>query len=449
MELTRRGLMGHLAAPLLMQRRGGTPPPNIVLVLADGLPAWVLGCYGNEEIRTPHIDRLAAAGTRMALCFTPAPAGPPGRASLFSGRPPARHGVTAAPAGGEADEGQAPPSFAKERLLSDVLAAAGYRCGFVGLWGMGAAERPGHGFEFAAVLRRPVHENPDFIIDGSPVSAKGYLAEILTKYAGDFLARQQKEKPFFLAISHLSPGGPPEGHPASFLNQYADARFADFGIMPAAANAVQGREFLDNPLPALRRYAAAVSALDEQVGALHRRILELGLFDNTLFVFTSSHGALLGRHGLWGDGRASRPANLYEEVIHVPMIWSWPGRVPTHNVRPELVSLYDLLPAVGEAAGAGASRELQVCSRSFLPLVMNRPLPKKNPWPDIVFAQLEDAVMARDKYYKLIVRGDGRGELYDIRKDPRERNNVFSDPGFSTVRAVLEKKLEAWRASCG
>ncbi|MGB9611901.1 MAG: sulfatase family protein, partial [Bryobacteraceae bacterium] len=175
----------------------------------------------------------------------------------------------------------------------------------------------------------------------------------------------------------------------------------------------------------------------------------LGLFDNTLFIFTSSHGALLGRHGLWGDGRASRPVNLYEEVIHVPMIWSWPGRVPTHNVRPELVSLYDLLPAVGEAAGAGASKEPQACSRSFLPVVMNRPLPKKNPWPDIVFAQLEDAVMARDKYYKLIVRGDGRGELYDIRKDPRERNNVYGDPGFSTVRAGLEKKLEAWRAVCG
>lgn len=446
MQLTRRGLMQSIAAPVLMQRRAGAPRPNIVLVLADGLPAWALGCYGNQEIRTPQIDRLAAAGTRMALFFSGAPAGPPGRATLFTGLTPAQHGVSDLPGG----EGQAPAAFAKETMLSDALAGAGYRCGFIGWWGMGAAERPGHGFEFAAVLRRPVHEDPEFSVDGSSVAEKGYLPEILTKFASDFLARQQKDRPFFLVISNLAPGGPLEGHPKRLLDLYAGSNFASFGIQPAAPNAAQGRELLENPLPALRSYAAAVTALDEQAGALQRKILELGLFDNTILVFTSSHGALLGRHGLWGGGRASQPPNLFDESVHVPMIWSWPGRVPTHSVRPELAGAADLLPSLCEAAGIEPPAGRRRCGRSFLPLVMNRPLPKKQPWPDLVFAQIEDAEMARDKYYKLIVRGGGSGpgELYDVRKDPRERNNVYADAGFSTVRAQLEKRLAAWREAC-
>lgn len=446
MQLTRRGLMESIAAPFLLQRRAAAPArPNIVLVLADGLGAWMLGCYGNQEIRTPHIDRLANAGTRMALCFSAAPAGPPARATLLTGRTPRQHGVSDL----AGIEGQAPPGFAKETMLSDLLAAAGYRCGFAGFWGMGAAEKPGHGFEFSAVLRTPVHENPALWVDGSAVSENGYLPEILTKYAFDFLARQQKDRPFLLVISHLGPGGPLEGHPKRHLDLYAGARFATLGIQPAAPNAVQGREYLEDPLPALRRYAAAISAIDEQVGALHRKILELGLFDNTLFLFTSSHGALLGRHGLWGGGRASKPVNLFEEVVQVPMIWSWPGRVPVQSVRPELVSAADLLPSLCEAAGVEPPAGGR-CGRSYLPLAMNRPLPKKQPWPDVVFAQLEDAEMVRDKYYKLIVRAEGSagGELYDIRKDPRERNNLYGDAGFSTVRAALEKRLAAWRETC-
>ncbi len=444
MPLTRRGLMRSIAAPLLLQRRGGALRPNIVLVIADGLPAWALGCYGNQEIRTPQLDRLAAAGTRMGMFFTGAPAGPPGRATLLTGLTPPQHGVSDLP--GEA--GQAPPAFSKETMLSDVLASAGYRCGFVGWWGMGEAERPGHGFEFAALLRRPVHVDPEFSVDGAGVPEKGYLPEILTKYAFDFLARQQKDRPFFLTISNLGPGGPLDGHPRRLLDLYAGSNFATFGIQPAAPNAALGRELLEDPLPALRRYAAAVTALDEQAGALQRKILELGLFDNTIVVFTSSHGALLGRHGLWGGGRASRPVNLFDEAVHVPMIWSWPGRVPTHSVRPELAGAADLLPSLCEAAGVEPPADRRRCGRSFLPLVMNRPLPKKEPWPDIVFARLEDAEMARDKYYKLIVRGGGTGELYDVRKDPRERSNVYADAGFSTVRAQLEKRLAAWREAC-
>ena len=447
MELTRRGLMEIMAAPWLMQRRAAAPQrPNIVLVAAADFGAWMAGCYGNQEIRTPNIDRLADAGTRMAHCFACTPAEAPSRATLFTGRTPRRHGFEDAPEGAA----QAPPASGSGAMVSGLLAAAGYRCGFVGRWGPGSGKNPGHGFEYAAVLEGDPSENLQFSVNGSAVSENGYLTEILTKYAANFLSEQKKDKPFFLAVSHPGAAPPSAGLPQRYLDMYRDARFASFGIQPAAPNAARGREYLDDPLPALRRCAAAATALDDHLGALHRKILELGLFDNTLFVFTSVTGVLLGQHGLWGGGRASTPVNMYEEAVRVPMIWSWPGRIPVQGVRPELVSLYDFLPSVCEAAGVTPPAAPDLCGRSYLPLVMHRPLPKKQPWPDLVFGQYLDTEMARDKYYKLVVRdsGKGPGELYDIRKDPRERVNLYSDPGFSTVRSALEKRLAAWREAC-
>ncbi len=452
MELTRRGLMASVAGPFLMQRRAAGPRPNIVLVLADDLAAWMTGCYGNREIRTPNIDRLADAGARMAQSFVCTPASSPSRATLFTGRTPRQHGIldflTDHPAA-EPEQGQkAPPeSFAREVLLSELLAGAGYRCGYVGKWHMGGDEKPGRGFEFTATVRGEKYEDPQLTVNGGAVSDKGYLPEILTKYASDFIDQQQKDRPFFLTVAHLNPHAPYDGHPQRYTDLYRDARFETFGIQPAAANALRGKEYLEDPVPNIRKCAAAVTALDDQVGALHRKVIGRGLFENTIFIFTSDNGFLLGRHGLWSDGHASHPVNMFEEVMRVPMIWSWPGRIPVQAVRPELVSFYDFLPTLCEAAGVEPPKDRNLCGRSYLPLLLNQPLPRKSPWPDLVFGHFRTTEMARDKYYKLVVRepGTGPGELYDIRKDPNERVNLYQDAGFTTVRARLEKRLAEWR----
>lgn len=452
MELTRRRMAGCMAAPFLLQRRVSAPRPNIVLVLADDLAAWMTGCYGNREIRTPNIDRLADAGTRMLHSFVCTPVCSPSRATLFTGRTPRQHGIhdflTEKPVS-DPPQGQAapPPSFGREVMISDLLAAAGYRCGYVGKWHMGADEKPGHGFRFTATIRGRRYQDPELAVNGSAVMEKGYLAEVLTKYALDFIDQQEKNNPFFLTVAHLNPHTPYDGHPQRYYDMYRDARFETFGIQPAAPNALREKEYLDDPVPHIRRCAASVTALDEQVGALQRKLLARGLFENTIFIFTSDNGFLLGRHGLWSKGHASHPINMFEEVMQVPMIWSWPGRIPVQAVRPELVSFYDFLPTVCEAAGVEAPKDRNLCGRSYLPLLLNRPLPRKHPWPDLVFGQFRYTEMARDKYFKLVVRepGTGPGELYDIRKDPRERVNLYEDPGYSTIRARLEKRLAEWR----
>jgi arylsulfatase A-like enzyme len=129
------------------------------------------------------------------------------------------------------------------------------------------------------------------------------------------------------------------------------------------------------------------------------------------------------------------------------MIWSWPGRVPVQAVRPELVSFYDFLPTVCDAAGLQPPAGRNLCGRSYLPLATNRPLPKKQPWRDLVFGQFRNTEMARDNYFKLILRDEGQGdnELYDIRRDPREMKNLYDDPGVSTVRDRLAAQLAQWR----
>lgn len=451
MNITRRALL-QAAAPALLAQKRAVARPNVVLVIADDLAAWMVGCYGNREIRTPHIDRLAAGGVRMASSFVCTPVSSPSRATLFTGRTPGQHGIhdflTAHPAANPEQGQQAPPaSFANEIMISDLLAAAGYECGFVGKWHMGHDGKPGHGFSHTVTIGAGSYMDPVLSVDGGQVQEKGYLAGILTRYACEFLDRQQKQRPFFLTVSHLNPHTPYEGHPQKYFDMYKDARFESFGIQPASPNALREKEYLADPLPNIRRCAAAVTALDDQIPVLQKKLFERALFDNTIFIFTGDNGFLLGRHGLWSKGHASNPINMYEEVMQTPMIWQWPGRIPVQATRPEMVSFYDFLPTLCEAVGIDPPKERNLCGRSYFPLLANRPLPKKNPWRDLVFGQFRYTFMARDAYFKLVARdpGTGPGELYDVRKDPRERNNLYEDPGYVSVRTALARQLDAWR----
>ena len=149
----REFLLGSAALPLIAQNRKGAPPPNIVLILADDLASYMLGCYGATEIRTPNIDELAKGGMRFINCFTCAPTDSACRATMFTGRTPMQHGLqdflTSRPVE-DPPQGQfaPPPGFSSEVMLSDVLAGHGYHCGYVGRWDMGSDQTPQHNFEY-------------------------------------------------------------------------------------------------------------------------------------------------------------------------------------------------------------------------------------------------------------------------------------------------------------
>ncbi len=451
MSWSRRSFLASSAMPLLAQKNAPPPPkPNVLLVIADDLAAWMLGCYGNQEIRTPNIDRLAAAGTRLTNSFACTPISSASRATLFTGRTPMQHGIqdflTDTPAANPEQGQAAPPAgFANETMISDLLAGAGYNCGYTGKWHLGNDARPGHGFSYTATLASPSYVDPTLFVNGSSVQEKGYLTDIVTRHAVSFIDQQKQDKPFFLTVSHLNPHAPYEGHPQKYYDLYKDTRFASFGIQPGAPTALRGKEYLNDAVANIRRCAAATTSLDDQIPVLQKKLIEKGFFENTLFIFTSAHGTLLGRHGLWGAGHASNPINMYDEVVQVPMIWSWPGQIPTYINRPEMVSLYDFLPTLTEAIGLKPATNL--CGRSYLPILTNRPLPKKQPWRQLVFGHFRNTGMARDNYFKVVVRNGGKGpnELFDLRKDPREMVNLYDNPGFNTVRDHLAKELAAWR----
>jgi arylsulfatase A-like enzyme len=194
-----------------------------------------------------------------------------------------------------------------------------------------------------------------------------------------------------------------------------------------------------------RLAAAAVTALDDDVAALLSRLSDRRLLDQTLIIFTSTCGSLLGRHGLWDSAPASDPANMYEEVVATPLVWSWPGHVPPQLTRPELVSAYDLVPTLCELTGADLPAR-NLCGRSYLPLATGKPLPKKQPWRTTVFGHYQNTDMARDKRYKLVLRvPPAPGELYDLSVDPRERVNQYENPQFLTVRTSLAADLARWK----
>ena len=381
----RRFFFGSLALPALAAKKLPAPAqPNVLLLAPDYLPAWILGSYGNKEVKTPHLDLLAKMGTRFLNHSTCSPEPGTGRATLVSGLTPMQvHDAETLPAG--------------EGGLEKLLAGMGYAT---------------HEAEAGA--------------------------------APQFLDAQSPGKPFFLHVRcpYLIP--PYEGVAQKFRDQYAATKFDTFNPERPAANARRNRELLASPIASLRKYAAAVSAFDDEAGALITRLTAKGLLENTLIVFTATCGNLATHHGLWGAGDASEPRNMFQEAVLTPLIWSWLGHVPADVTKPDQVSAYDLVPTICEILASNLPGA-NLCGRSYLPLATGKPLPKKQPWRTTVFASDHETAMARVERYKVVERVPGAGELYDLVSDPGERANQYENGEFLSVRQELAGGLAAWR----
>lgn len=437
------------------QHNAGTASPNVLLIIADDLAAWMLGCYGNKEIRTPNIDNLARRGVRFQNAFVCTPICSPSRATLFTGRTPMQHGIhdfltpspVADPPQGQKD---VPASFASEVMLTDLAAAKGYDVGYVGKWHMHQEDaKPGHGINWWYTMiggSRP-YNDPEMSLNGEVRTEKGYMPQLMTDKACEYLGKQSAGKPFFLTVSYLNPHTPYDGHPQKYYDMYAKTSFDTVGWEPPAPNALREKNLLADTVGNIRKCAAAVTALDDQIPALLNKLKEKGLYDNTVVLFVGDNGFLLGRHGLWSKGLASDPPNMYEESVQVPMLMSWPGRIPVESARPELVSFYDVLPTFCELTGAALPASRNLCGSSLLPLVMRKPGSKPPAWRGTVFAHLRNTDMVRDNRFKLVVRNDGKGpnELFDLRADAREKVNQYSNTQFLTVRDRLQKELSDWK----
>ncbi len=455
MSIQRRNfILGGLALPAVARKERIGPRPNILLIVADGLGSWMLGCAGNKEIRTPNIDQLAQAGTRFQNNLVCTPSSSPSLATLLTGRVPRQHGIQDFLTGEPVEnppQGQAaaPPSFHNEVFLSDILAGVGYESGFAGEWNLADDRTPQHAFHFWYTIDgAPAYQDPHMNWNGKSVAEKGYLTELLTAKAGVFLDQQSSAKPFFLTVHYLNPHPPYDGHPARYYEMYAKTAFDTTGWEPVAPVALRGKEYFKDPVGNLRKAAAGITAFDDQIPLLLSKLHQRGLRENTIVVVTSSNGHLLGRHGLWTGGLASDPINMYDEVIQAPMIWQWLGYVPPGSVRPEVVSAYDFVPTVCdllELPGPGHN----LCGRGYHLLLTGKPLPKKSPWRTLAFGQYRNTEMARDGRFKLVLRNNGSGpnEFFDLANDPGEKVNQHDNPKFVVDRDQMRRAIEGWRTA--
>jgi arylsulfatase A-like enzyme len=295
------------------------------------------------------------------------------------------------------------------------------------------------------------YTDPEMFLNGESVQEKGYLTDLMTNRACEFLDKQKTDSPFFLTVGYLNPHTPYTGHPQKYYDMYAKTSFDTIGWQPMAPNALREKDMMKDPVANLRSCAASVTALDDQIPILLKRLRDRGLYDNTLIVFTGDNGFLLGRHGLWSKGLASDPINMYEEVVRVPMLWSWPGKIPADASTPDLISFYDFVPSICEAASVTPPASQKLCGTSYYPLARRQPLPKKQVWKNTVFGYFRNTTMARDTGFKLVLRNDGKGpnELFDLRGDPGEKTNHYDNPQYVTVRDRLAKDLAAWRKQVG
>ena len=436
--------------------------PNILIILADDLAAWHLGCYGNTEIKTPHLDRLAREGVLLRNAFCVTPICSPSRATLFSGRVPRQHGIHDF-LGGNYDpaknpnhrrDGQPEPnppqgqkaipdSFKDEVMISDLLAAARYECGYVGKWHMGNDLQPQHNYRYwRAGLSSGKFTDAEVSVDGKRVTEKGYSTEIFTRLATDFIV-QKHSQPWFLAISYQNPHLPYSGQPQKYYDLYKNAKFETFGIEPKAPNALREAPFMDDPIKHLRQAAASTTALDDQIPVLLDALETSGQRGNTLVLFTGDNGFLYGRHGVWSKGWATNPINMYEESIRVPMIISYP-KLQGGRELTQFVSFVDVLPTLCDVAGVRAPvRDRNLSGRSFWSVLQG----KRTRWENIAFFNFRYCDAVRDERYKLVLRqGNGPDELFDLQADPRERENRITDPLLGKVQRRLQARLDTWKA---
>lgn len=437
--------------------------PNILVFLTDDHGQWAQHAYGNSELKTPNLDRLAKRGIRMRQAFTTCPVCSPARASFFTGRMPSQHGIHDWLE--ESKDALTHPGLTGQTLISELMKKAGYHTGFIGKWHCGRTREPHPGFDrwFSYWVNQYPHQGKQHFSDqGKLVVEEGQQSPLLTRRAIDFL-RDHKQKegaagnPFFLFISYVDTHSPHNEAPADLVEEYQAATFKD--IPDETFRSCHGRTICPvskNPKQERHKHAeyyAAVSSLDREVGKVLDALAATGQLDNTLIVYTGDHGLNCGQHGTWEKGNATIPQNFLEESIRIACTVSWPtGGIVQDAVCDDLVShpdlwatLLDIAKATPDAATAA---RINSPGRSYLAQLRGNNV---DDWRETMISEYGNARMARNGRYKLIKRYPFAevtflDELYDLQEDPRETVNRHDDPALQPVVAKLSAEIDQFFA---
>lgn len=407
---------------------GATPArPNIVFILCDDLGVNDLHCYGRADHRTPHLDRLAAQGTRFTSAYVGQPICSPSRAALLTGQAPARLHLTTYLPGRPNTVAQRllHPEIEmqvrlEERMIPEHLKGLGYVTGAFGKWHVGGA-----GFG-------PLEQGFDVYQAGmpntKPTETEGGKGEYFLTAAAEAFIEANRHRPFFVYLAHNTPHIP----------------------YTAQAPRIAGNAGAFEPV-----YAAVIETLDDTVGRLLAKLDALGLAENTIVVFTSDNGGLHvpeGSHARITHNSPYRAGKgyVYQGGLRVPLIVRWPGRVPAGRVVDDPVINTDWLPTLVELAGGAAPAGLD--GRSFAAFLTGREPAPARPFfwhfPHYNNQGGRPTGAMRDGFWMLVEYYDeARAELYDLAADVREERDLAARQPERV--AAMRKALADWRRQVG
>ena len=446
--------------------------PNIVFILADDMGAWAMHCAGTKEIHTPNLDRLANEGVRFENFFCASPVCSPARASILTGTIPSAHGVhdwlrsgnvdtqkyaeagRENPYGGYRDEGE-PIQYLKNNVCyTDVMREAGYHVALSGKWHLGDSVHPQHGFSKWYTIGKGgcFYYHPDIVEDEKITVRHGeYVTDLITDKALSFMDELSKENaPFYLSVHYTAPHSPweREQHPDRFIKMYESCTFDEIPDLPDHINStVSNRE--TNPIHGTEKrrenligYYAAITAMDEGIGKILKKIDEAGIAQNTIVIFAGDNGMSMGHHGIWGKGNATFPMNMYDTAVKVPFIIRWPEHAPAGKVSDEMVSAYDLFPMFEEIIKGRNTVSKNLPGRSFLKAIKGE---KMDDGEVVIFDEYGPVRMIRNKQYKYVHRYPyGPSELYDLVSDPGENQNLINEKSMEDVIISMRARLQMW-----
>ena len=449
---------------------GGCKRPNILFILVDDLGRYDTRYTGSTFYETPHIDKLSKEWMRFDWCYTSSPMCSPTRTSIMTGKSPARHGVTQWLPGHQVKNEKLicakPFQYIKkeETTLGEAFKEAGYSTAFMGKWHMGRLLEHGgpkeHGFEIEKAV---IEENScSMFFPFRQEDPKKYFPDAkpgdnftdkLTDEAIKFVT-SKKDKPFFLYLAHFAMHSPIKSKKALF-DKFEKKRQSlphlseeDSVIHEKYASAPYKRR-QDEP-----EYAGELATLDNNIGRLIDSLKENGLYDNTIVILTGDNG---GRSSfMHGPPTSVQPLRagkcfVFEGGIRTPLLIHWPGITKPGMSHQTPVISVDFYPTLLEMAGLPLKPKQHIDGLSLVPLIKGKKIKRDTLYWHFPHYQEEGAYPAsaiRQGKYKLIKNYHFDDVLlYDITKDPYEKNNLATQMPAKAYR--LRKKLEKYLAQTG
>lgn len=446
--MTRREFMAEAGAAVLAgaYARGETVErrkPNLIYLFSDEHRYQSMSFTEMPEVKTLHMAALAEQGVSFTHCISNYPVCSPHRAMLMTGRWPYQQGVIDNDI--TLDAGH--PTLAK------AFKEAGYHTAYVGKWHLGGTRAESYGFDFSLIWTGTnTHWDASEYHpkDAPPVRPKGYNATLMTDQTIEYVRKRAVDPtPFLLMVSwnppHSSFTDPPESKRALYPEGFLPWR-PNVDLGKVAQSELAKQIWDQNSWPYYQGYHAHVSAIDDELGRLMAALDELGIAENTILVYSSDHGSMLGSHGL---GSKRQP---YEESIRVPFLARAPGLIPAGRRLDPLFGTIDIMPTLCGLAGVCIPEGC--VGLDFAPALRG----ERGPEPESQFLMHISKKNAsqgenhpapifrgiRTKRYTYAAYPGQPWCLFDNQEDPYQQKNLVDDPAHAPLRKELETTLRDW-----